>query len=96
MYINFLHVHKVHVYIHTLNLDAATWYSLTHCICLLQVKYDQMHQALYDKRRLVVGSEYEPTDEECDFPSDDETDDEKNLSKDMEEKAKIDEKDENK
>lgn len=69
---------------------------LTHCICVLQVKYDHLHQALYDKRRLVVGSEYEPTDEECDFPSDDETDDEKNLSKDMEEKAKIDEKDENK
>lgn len=55
-----------------------------------------MHQALYEKRRLVVSAEYEPTEEECDFPSDDETDDEKNLSKDMEEKAKIDEKDENK
>ena len=66
------------------------------CVCVFQVKYDQLHQALYDKRRLVVGSEYEPNDDECDFPSDDETDDEKNLSKDMEEKAKIDEKDENK
>lgn len=55
-----------------------------------------MHQALYEKRRQVVVSEYEPNDDECDFPSDDETDDEKNLSKDMEEKAKIDEKDENK
>lgn len=51
-----------------------------------------MHQGLYEKRRQVVTSEYEPNEEECDFPSDDETDDEKNLSKDMEEKAKIDEK----
>lgn len=57
-----------------------------------QVKYDKMHQSLYEKRRQVVTSEYEPNEEECDFPSDDETDDEKNLSKDMEEKAKIDEK----
>lgn len=58
----------------------------------LEVKYDKMHQGLYEKRRQVVTSEYEPNEEECDFPSDDETDDEKNLSKDMEEKAKIDEK----
>ena len=65
-------------------------------LVVFQVKYDKMHQALYEKRRHVVTSEYEPNDEECDFPSDDETDDEKNLSKDMEEKAKIDEKDENK
>uniref|UniRef100_A0A0P4WGJ0 Nucleosome assembly protein 1-like 4 n=1 Tax=Scylla olivacea TaxID=85551 RepID=A0A0P4WGJ0_SCYOL len=74
------------------DLEAA-FYKEVHA---LEVKYDKMHQALYEKRRHVVTSEYEPNDEECDFPSDDETDDEKNLSKDMEEKAKIDEKDENK
>lgn len=60
----------------------------------LEVKYDAMHQALYEKRKLVVNSEYEPNDDECDFPSDDEEEEDKALSKDMEEKAKIDEKEE--
>ncbi|KAG7162464.1 nucleosome assembly protein 1-like 1 isoform X2 [Homarus americanus] len=62
----------------------------------LEVKYDKMHQSLYEKRRLVVNSEHEPNDEECDFPSDDEEEEDKGLSKDMEEKAKIDEKEESK
>lgn len=48
-----------------------------------------MHQELYEKRRKVLNAEYEPTEEECDFPSDDEED--KELCKDMEQKAKIDE-----
>ena len=61
---------------------------------LQQVKYDKMHQELYEKRRKIVNSEYEPTEEECDFPSDDEED--KELSKDMEEKAKIEDKEESK
>merc|ERR1711874_552615 len=56
----------------------------------LEVKYDKMHQALYEKRGKVVNASHEPTDEEADFPSDDE--DEKDLSKEMEEKAKIEEK----
>ncbi|XP_027221198.1 nucleosome assembly protein 1-like 1 isoform X1 [Penaeus vannamei] len=55
----------------------------------LEVKYDKLHQALYEKRKLVVNAEYEPNEEECDFPSDDE-EDEKDLCKDMEDKAKID------
>lgn len=57
--------------------------------CFFQVKYDKLHQALYEKRKLVVNAEYEPNEEECDFPSDDE-EDEKDLCKDMEDKAKID------
>ncbi|KAK4306081.1 hypothetical protein Pmani_022076 [Petrolisthes manimaculis] len=62
----------------------------------LEVKYDKMHQELYEKRRQVICSEHEPTEDECDFPSDDE-DEDKNLSKDMEEKAKLEEdKEENK
>lgn len=56
---------------------------------VFQVKYDKLHQALYEKRKLVVNAEYEPNEEECDFPSDDE-EDEKDLCKDMEDKAKID------
>ncbi|XP_071531264.1 nucleosome assembly protein 1-like 1 isoform X3 [Panulirus ornatus] len=62
----------------------------------LEVKYDKMHQSLYEKRRQVVNSEYEPNDEECDFSSDNEDEEDKSLSKDMEEKAKIDEKEESK
>ncbi|XP_064092472.1 nucleosome assembly protein 1-like 1 isoform X3 [Macrobrachium nipponense] len=60
----------------------------------LEVKYDKMHQELYEKRKKIVNSEYEPNEEECDFPSDDE--EEKDLSKDMEEKAKIEDKEESK
>jgi len=59
----------------------------------LEVKYDKMHQTLYEKRGKIVNATHEPTDEEADYPSDDE-DDEKDLSKEMEEKAKIDEKSE--
>merc|ERR1739838_418162 len=56
----------------------------------LEVKYDKMHQTLYEKRGKIVNATHEPTDEEADYPSDDE-DDEKDLSKEM---AKIDEKSE--
>ncbi|XP_076033735.1 nucleosome assembly protein 1-like 1 isoform X3 [Oratosquilla oratoria] len=55
----------------------------------LELKYDAMHQKLYEKRRQVVNSEYEPTDAECDYPSDSEEEEDKELSKDMEEKAKL-------
>jgi len=58
----------------------------------LEVKYDKMHQTLYDKRGKVVNATHEPTDEEADYPSDDDDEDEKDLSKEMEEKAKIEEK----
>ena len=50
-----------------------------------------MHQELYEKRRKILNAEHEPTEEECDFPSDDEEEEEKVLSKDMEDKVKIEE-----
>jgi len=58
----------------------------------LEVKYDKLHQTLYEKRKGIVNAEHEPNDDECDFPSDDE-EDEKDLCKDMEDKAKLEGKD---
>lgn len=43
------------------------------------------------QRSDIVQGNYEPTEEECDFPSDDE-DDVKDLSTDMEGKVKIEDK----
>lgn len=58
-----------------------------------QVKYDNMHQSLYEKRRLILNAEVEPTDEECDFTLDDEEEGgeegDKELCQDLESKAKV-------
>jgi len=55
----------------------------------LEVKYDQKHQPLYAKRKLILSGEHEPTEEECDYNSDDESPEE--LSKQLADKAKVDE-----
>ncbi|MCL4141339.1 UNVERIFIED_CONTAM: hypothetical protein GTU68_042690, partial [Idotea baltica] len=59
-------------------------------------KYDALHQRLFEKRKVILNGEYEPNEEECDFPSDDDEEEEdKELCKDLEEKAKVEEEDEN-
>merc|ERR1719318_2352181 len=46
-----------------------------------------MYTPLYDKRTLIASGEYEPTEEECDWPSEDE--DEEELAENVKEKAKV-------
>lgn len=55
----------------------------------LEAKYHQMHSTCYDKRNKIISGEYEPNDEECEWKSDDEDDEE--LPKELEEKAKLEE-----
>ncbi|XP_005101973.1 nucleosome assembly protein 1-like 1 isoform X2 [Aplysia californica] len=44
---------------------------------LLELKYAPKYTALFEKRKEVVSAAREPTDEECDWPSDEEEEDEK-------------------
>lgn len=53
----------------------------------LECKYNKLYTPLYEKRHQVLSGVYEPNDDECDFPSDDEG----NLSKDLKEKVTIEE-----
>lgn len=59
----------------------------------LECKYAQMYQPLYDKRTKIVSGDYEPNEEECDFPSDTEGDEEK-LSEDVKDKVNLKKEDE--
>lgn len=43
---------------------------LNEAIHQLEVSYQDKFQSLHDKRAKIVSGEYEPKDEECDFPSD--------------------------
>merc|ERR1719288_57362 len=54
----------------------------------LECKYHELYQPLYQKRATITKGEYEPNDDECQWPSDDEEDDE-DLASDMKDKAKI-------
>jgi len=55
----------------------------------LECKYHKLHMPLLQKRTLITKGEYEPTEEECDFPSDSE-DEEAELSEEVKDKkAKI-------
>merc|ERR1712045_107950 len=53
----------------------------------LECKYHEMYLPLYEKRSKVTKGEHEPNDEECQWPSDDEDDEE--LAGDMKDKAKL-------
>jgi len=64
----------------------ANFYKEVHA---LEVRYDQMHQPLYEKRQLILNGEYEPTDEEAAFTLDEE--DDKDLCEDLETKVTVDE-----
>lgn len=52
----------------------------------LECKYHQMYTPLYEKRTQITKGEYEPTDPECEWPSDDEEDD---LAGDVKDKVKV-------
>lgn len=55
----------------------------------LECKYHKLYLPLYSKRTQITKGEHEPTEEECDFPSDSE-DEEAELSEDVKDKkAKI-------
>jgi len=54
----------------------------------LECKYHEQYLPLYKKRSQITKGEYEPTEEECDFPSDSE-DEENELSEEVKDKAKI-------
>lgn len=58
----------------------------------LEKKYDQQHQSLYEKRKLILCGEHEPTEQEKDYPlkPEDEEDKDSSLCQDMEDKAKVD------
>jgi nucleosome assembly protein 1-like 1 len=53
----------------------------------LECKYHEMYLPLYEKRSKVTKGEHEPNDDECQWPSDDEDDEE--LAGDMKDKAKL-------
>uniref|UniRef100_H2Z195 Nucleosome assembly protein 1-like 1 n=1 Tax=Ciona savignyi TaxID=51511 RepID=H2Z195_CIOSA len=62
----------------------------------LERKYSLMYQPLFEKRSLVVNGSYEPTEEECEWESDNEEDEEKNGAKDeneVEDKVKLESED---
>jgi len=70
----------------------AKFYSEVHA---LECKYHLLYSPHYSQRTKITGGEYEPTEEECDWPSDkeDESDDEeKQISEGVKEKAKLEDK----
>merc|ERR1712018_330356 len=52
----------------------------------LECKYHEMYQPLYDQRAKITKGDYEPNDDECEWPSDEEDDE---LAGDMKDKAKL-------
>merc|ERR1712066_724149 len=54
----------------------------------LECKYHEMYKPLYDQRAKITKGEYEPNDDECEWPSDEEEDEEE-LAGDMKDKAKL-------
>jgi nucleosome assembly protein 1-like 1 len=54
----------------------------------LECKYHKLYVPMYEKRHSIVNGAYEPTEEESQWPSDDE---EENLGNQLKTKAKIDE-----
>lgn len=48
---------------------------------LLELKYASKYTELFEKRKVVASGTHEPTDEECDWPSDEEEEDEKDDEK---------------
>lgn len=59
----------------------------------LECKYHQLYTPLYEKRAQITKGDYEPKDEECDWPSDDE---ESELAEDVKDKVKVEEDDKEK
>ncbi|XP_055957820.1 nucleosome assembly protein 1-like 1 isoform X3 [Patella vulgata] len=63
----------------------------------LECKYASKYVSMFDKRKEILTGNTEPTDEECDWPSEDEKDDEDKISKeDLKNKVKVEDKNEEK
>ncbi|XP_025086630.1 nucleosome assembly protein 1-like 1 isoform X2 [Pomacea canaliculata] len=58
----------------------------------LECKYAAQYASLFDKRRDIVTGTVEPTEEECDWPSDDEKEEENKLADELKEKTALTEK----
>ncbi|XP_031574966.1 nucleosome assembly protein 1-like 1 [Actinia tenebrosa] len=56
----------------------------------LECKYAEKFKPFYDKRKNIASGQIEPTDEECNFPSDDETEEQDEEGKVKEEKKEND------
>jgi len=54
----------------------------------LECKYHELYSPLYAKRTKITKGEYEPNDEECEWPSDDEDDDDEDGENKKEDKEK--------
>lgn len=54
----------------------------------LECKYNDLYMPLFEKRQKITSGVHEPNDDECDFPSDDESVDSE-LAGELDEKAKI-------
>ncbi|CAH8485736.1 unnamed protein product [Dicrocoelium dendriticum] len=52
----------------TVKIDAAFYKDLFE----LELKYDANHQRIFEQRKAIITGSREPTDDECDWPSDDE------------------------
>jgi len=52
----------------------------------LECKYHQLYTPLYEKRAQITKGDYEPNEDECDWPSDDE---ESDLADDVKDKVKV-------
>merc|ERR1719433_231805 len=52
----------------------------------LECKYHEMYKPLYDQRAKITKGEYEPNEDECEWPSEE---DEEELAGDMKDKAKL-------
>jgi len=57
----------------------------------LECKYLEKFAPLFTKRNKITAGDYEPTEDECDWPSESEDEEESTLSKDVNEKAKLEE-----
>ena len=56
---------------------------------LLECKYHKTFEPLYNKRSTIIKGDYEPKDEECEWPSESEDEDETALAQEVNEKAKL-------
>jgi len=57
----------------------------------LECKYHTKLEPLYAKRVTITKGDHEPTEEECEWPSDSEDEEEQTLAKEVNEKAKLEE-----
>jgi len=57
----------------------------------LECKYHTKLEPLYGKRVTITKGDHEPTEEECEWPSDSEDEEEQTLAKEVNEKAKLEE-----